>query len=94
MRSHRSLRIRILYWLGGYALLLTAAVFLHGVLVNEYAERLVWKSLLHSELDHVLERSAEDASYRWNDTDSLKLYGPGPRACTMKCRCKDANRSS
>ena len=80
MPSHRSLRIRILYWLGGYALLLTAAVFLHGVLVNEYAERLVWKSLLHSELDHVLERSTGDPSYRWNDTDSLKLYGPGQEA--------------
>lgn len=77
MMTRPSLRTRILYWLGGYALLLTAAVFLHGVLVNEYAERLVWKSLLRSELDHVLERSAEDPAFRWNDTDNLKLYGPG-----------------
>ena len=74
MKPRRSLRSHILAWLGGYALLLTAAVMLHGFLVNEIAERLVWDSLLKTELEHHLQRSAEDPGYRWSDTDSLQLY--------------------
>ncbi|KRA45407.1 HAMP domain-containing sensor histidine kinase [Pseudoxanthomonas sp. Root630] len=61
-------------WLGGYALLLTVAVMLHGFLVNEIAERLVWDSLLKTELEHHLQRNADDPRYRWSDTDDLQLY--------------------
>ena len=74
MRVRRSLRAHILMWLGGYALLLTAAVMLHGFLVNEIAERLVWDSLLKTELEHHLQRRADDPRYRWSDTDDLQLY--------------------
>lgn len=74
MRVRRSLRAHILMWLGGYALLLTAAVMLHGFLVNEIAERLVWDSLLKTELEHHLQRHADDPRYRWSDTDDLQLY--------------------
>ena len=72
MRVRRSLRAHILMWLGGYALLLTAAVMLHGFLVNEIAERLVWDSLLKTELEHHLQRRADDPRYRWSDTDDLQ----------------------
>lgn len=74
MSSRRSLRRRILYWLSGYAVLLAAGVFLHGFLVNEYAERLLWDSLLRTEFDHYLERINNDPAYRWSNTDSLSLY--------------------
>ncbi|CAN4277247.1 HAMP domain-containing histidine kinase [Pseudoxanthomonas sp. LjRoot125] len=74
MISRRSLRSHILMWLGGYALLLTVAVMLHGFLVNEIAERLVWDSLLKTELEHHLQRTADDPRYRWSDTDDLQLY--------------------
>lgn len=74
LRKRPSLHTQIMYWLGAYALLLTAAVFLHGFLVNEFAERLVWDSLLQTELDHHLDRKQHDPGYRWSNTDSLMLY--------------------
>lgn len=67
-----------MYWLFGYAVLLTGAVMLHGFLVNEFAENLVWESLLKRELENHLQRTAEDPGYQWLDTDSLRLYStPG-----------------
>ena len=77
MSRARSLRSRILYWLAVYALLLAAGVSLHGFLVNEYAERLLWDSMLRTEFTHHLQRSAADPSYRWSDSDSLRLYVNG-----------------
>lgn len=74
MRHRSSLRRRLLIWLAGYALLLTAAVFVHGFLVNEFAERLVWDSLLGSELEQYLEQQRADPGYRWRDTGTLQLY--------------------
>ena len=62
--ARTSLRQRILLGLFGYAVLLTAAVFVHGMVVNEQAERLVWQSLLESELDHLQERRREDPGYQ------------------------------
>ena len=56
MAARTSLRRRILLGLLAYTALLTVAVFVHGVLVNEHAEALVWETLLDTELDHVLER--------------------------------------
>lgn len=63
-----------MYWLCGYAVLLTGAIVLHGFLVNEFAENLVWESLLRRELEHHLQRAAEDSNYQWHDTDTLRLY--------------------
>lgn len=78
MKTHRSLHAKLMYWLGGYAVLLTGAIVLHGFLVNEFAENLVWESLLSRELEHYLERRKEDPGYRWNDSDTLQLYSvPG-----------------
>jgi len=77
MKTAHSLRTRILYWLGAYALLLAAGVSLHGFLVNEYAERLLWDSLLQTEFERHMERRAGDPAYRWSDSDSLRLYIDG-----------------
>ncbi len=75
--ARTSLRQRILFGLFGYAVLLTAAVFIHGMVVNEQAERLVWQSLLESELDHLQERRREDPGYQWANSRSMALYGDG-----------------
>lgn len=69
-----SLRRRLLLGLLGYVLLLSTAVTLHGLLVNEHAEQLVWQTLLTAELDHLEERQATDANYRWRDTRDMALY--------------------
>lgn len=77
MKSRRSLRRRLLQIMMIYAALLSLAIVGQGFFVNEHAEQLVWESLLQSELDHFLERSKTDPGYRWQDTDSLALYGQG-----------------
>jgi signal transduction histidine kinase len=72
------LRLRITVLVVAYMLLLSLAVVYHGNVVNERAEKLVWRSLLDSELDHYLRRRAEDPAYHWRDTDEVALYGePG-----------------
>jgi signal transduction histidine kinase len=75
------LRLRITLLVVAYMLLLSLAVVYHGNVVNERAERLVWSSLLQSELEHYLRRRAEDPDYRWRDTADVALYGePGGAA--------------
>ncbi|WP_024890959.1 sensor histidine kinase [Luteimonas huabeiensis] len=77
MKPRPSLRTRVLYWLAGYALLLAAGISLHGLLINEYAERLLWDTLIQNEFDRHLERRASDPGYRWADSQSLRLYVDG-----------------
>src|SRR3546814_17698773 len=83
MRKRRTmrrtgLRLRITALVVAYMLALSLAVIYHGNVVNERAEKLVWTSLLQSELDHYLRRAAEDPDYRWRDTVDVELYGePG-----------------
>ena len=60
MPRRTGLRQRISLWLVGYAALLSLAVFVHGYIVNDQAEQLTWRSLLSSELEHFLARSAVD----------------------------------
>ncbi len=73
----RSLTSGILRWLAVYVVLLTTSVFLHGWMVNEFAERLLWDSFVQAEFDYYLERRSDDENYRWIDTDSRKLYIEG-----------------
>ncbi len=77
MSARSSLRSSILYWLAGYALLLAAGVSLHGFMVNEYAERLLWDSLVKTEFERYQQRLAADPGYHWIDSDSMKLYVEG-----------------
>lgn len=77
MSARRSLRSRILLWLAGFALPLAGAIALHGFLVNEYAERLLWDSLVQTEFDRHLQRQAKDPGYYWIESDSLHLYVAG-----------------
>ena len=77
--GRRTLRAQILSWLGVYGLLLTVAVMVHGFLINEFAQRLVWDSLLYHELDRHLEHQSRDPSYRWRDSQTLQLYASDAR---------------
>ena len=75
MAATRSgLRRRILLGLFGYVVVLSIAVVVHGYIVNEHAEQLVWQTLLDSELDHLLERQREDPNFRWVDTQNIAFY--------------------
>ena len=48
-----NLHQRILWGMLAYLGLLTLAVMAYGAITNEYAERLVWRAVLESELDHL-----------------------------------------
>ena len=74
MAARSGLKRRILLGLLAYAALLSAAVLVQGFVVNEYAERLVWQSLLHAELNHFVERSKVDPGYQWTNTETLTLF--------------------
>ncbi|MDN5781812.1 MAG: HAMP domain-containing histidine kinase [Luteimonas sp.] len=83
------LRLRITLLVVAYMLLLSLAVVYHGNVVNERAEKLVWSSLLQSELDHYLRRRAEDPGYHWRDTEDVALYdGPGSDAPPVVARLR------
>ncbi len=69
-----SLRKRLLLGLFAYIVILFAAVTLHGMVFNERAEQLLWRTLLSNELDRVEEREASDPGYRWTNTSDMSLY--------------------
>lgn len=69
-----SLKHRLLLWLLGYVAALSLTLFFGGIAVNEYAERMVWQSLLKTEMDYYLQHASNDPGYRWKDTSSLKLF--------------------
>lgn len=72
--ARRSLRSRILLALFGYVALLSVIVIAQGFLVHERAERLVWRTMLSSELDHTIARMHGDPGYRWTNTNNMSLY--------------------
>ncbi|MFC4729743.1 sensor histidine kinase [Coralloluteibacterium thermophilus] len=71
------LQRQITVGLVAYAVLLSLALFAHGLLVNERAERMVWQSLLDIEMSHLLERMAEDPDYPLARTAGLALFVQG-----------------
>ncbi|GAB3388773.1 HAMP domain-containing sensor histidine kinase [Lysobacter fragariae] len=68
-----SLRTRMLLGMFGYLLLLTIAVGIHGQVINEFAEHMVWRQLLNAELEHFLERRRSDPDYRWIDSRAIAI---------------------
>lgn len=80
-KTRSGLRRRILLGLLGYVVVLTAAVIVHGFVVNEHAEQLVWQTLLESEMKQLVELHRQDPDYRWTNTRSIALYdGRDPAA--------------
>jgi signal transduction histidine kinase len=71
------LGLRIALWVVAYMVVLSVAVIALGNSINEHAERMVWKSMLHSEMDHFDRRRADDPGYRWRDIEGASLFGAG-----------------
>lgn len=72
--ARSGLRRRILAGLFGYVVVLTIAVIVHGVIVNEHAEQLVWQTLLDSEMDHLVELRQRDPNASWANTSRMSVY--------------------
>jgi signal transduction histidine kinase len=65
---------RLVWWLLGYLALLSLAVFSVGNYVHEHAEHSAWRALLNTELDSIVNHIEHEPSYRWQDTDTLRLF--------------------
>ena len=74
MPRRSSLARQITLAVVAYALLLSAALFTHGVLVNENAERMVWQALLDTQLSEIVERRRQEPAYAWRNNDRFDLH--------------------
>jgi len=74
MARRSSLRTRLLRWALIYLAVVTGVVLLGGEVVNEHAERQVWRSLMRSDLMHFVERRQADAGYNWIDDPAEHMY--------------------
>ncbi len=68
------LRRRLLAWLFIYIGVLSLVLLVAGAVLYEQAERTAWHSLLNSEMDRYVLRSASDPGYRWHDGNDLRLF--------------------
>ena len=75
--ARSSLGRRTFWWLLAYIALATGALFFAVSYVHESAEHAVWQSLLGTELDNIVGRMRNEPDYRWQDSDTMRLYGPG-----------------
>lgn len=57
-----------------YSVLLSVAVFAHGLLVNERAERLIWEAMLDVEMENFVARQVQDPGHRWINNGKLNFY--------------------
>lgn len=57
-----------------YGLLLSAALFTHGLMVNEHAERMLWQAMLDTEMDIIFARLRDDPDHAWSNNGKLDLY--------------------
>lgn len=74
MRRKLDLARQITIGLVIYGALLSGALFLHGLLVNERAERMFWQAMLQTSMDDLLERRTKDPSATWRNNGKLDLY--------------------
>jgi signal transduction histidine kinase len=74
MARRSSLRTRLLRWALVYLVVVTGAVLIGGDIVNEHAERQVWRSLMRSDLQHFVERRQADPGYNWIDDPAERMY--------------------
>lgn len=65
---------RLVWWLLGYLAMISLAVFSVGNYVHEHAEHSAWRALLNSELDSIVNHIQHEPHYRWQDSDTLRLF--------------------
>ncbi|HBS64278.1 MULTISPECIES: HAMP domain-containing sensor histidine kinase [Stenotrophomonas] len=73
-RRPAPLHRRMVWWLLGYLALISLAVFSVGNYVHEHAEHSAWRALLNSELDSIVNHIEHEPHYRWQDSDTLRLF--------------------
>ncbi|WP_447595094.1 sensor histidine kinase [Stenotrophomonas rhizophila] len=73
-RKPAPLHRRLVWWLLGYLGLISLAVFSVGNYVHEHAEHSAWRALLNSELDSIVNHIEHEPHYRWQDSDTLRLF--------------------
>ncbi len=74
LRKPGPLHRRLLWWLLAYLGLISVAVFSVGNYVHEHAEHSAWRALLNSELDSIINHVEHEPHYRWQDSDTLRLF--------------------
>lgn len=76
MKPHKPapLHRRLVWWLLAYLALISIAVFSVGNYVHEHAEHSAWRALLNSELDSIVNHIEHEPHYRWQDSDTLRLF--------------------
>lgn len=74
IRKRMSLERQITLGLIIYSVLLSVAVFAHGLLVNERAERLIWEAMLDVEMENFVARQVQDPGHRWINDGKLNFY--------------------
>ncbi|MFT4196469.1 MAG: HAMP domain-containing sensor histidine kinase [Pseudoxanthomonas sp.] len=74
MARPSSLRARLLRWSLAYMAIVAAVVIVGGGVVNEHAERQVWKALMDSDLRLYVQRRQADPGYRWVDDPAERIY--------------------
>lgn len=57
-----------------YGVLLSAALLVHGLLVNEQAERMAWEAMLETAMDDLLDRRAHQEDFVWRNNGKLDFY--------------------
>lgn len=74
LRKPAPLHRRLVWWLLGYLAMISVAVFSVGNYVHEHAEHSAWRALLNSELDSIVSHIEHEPHYRWQDSDTLRLF--------------------
>lgn len=78
-RKRSSLERQITIGLILYSVLLSAAVFTHGLMVNERAERMVWEAMLDLEMDNLADRRRTEPDAAWRNSGKLNFYDSDDR---------------
>lgn len=78
MTRPRGLQRQITLGLIFYVVVLSAALFAHGLLVNEQVERRVWQSLLDVEMGRVVARMRSSPQLPLEASEGLRVYGDAP----------------
>ncbi|MCC7632712.1 sensor histidine kinase [Stenotrophomonas rhizophila] len=73
-RRPAPLHRRLVWWMLAYLALISLAVFSVGNYVHEHAEHSAWRALLNSELDSIVNHIEHEPHYRWQDSDTLRLF--------------------